>query len=97
MIQTFLDYFHTIELPSTDGATRPRYMLLIPPFLLPDLATIALMGEDVRVISLLPLREQEFEEFSRGTRVTDFVNSLPDSLETWLFDCSLEARSTLAK
>lgn len=97
MVQTFLDYFQTIELPVVPGVVRPRYVALIPPFLLPRLGTISLMGQEVRVISILPLSDQDFQQLSQGTRVVDFVESLPDSLETWLFDSSLDARSTSPK
>jgi hypothetical protein len=90
---TSIDYFHTIELPIPPQSTRPRYVVLIPPFLLPDLGTIDLMGQQVRVISILPLSDQDFHQLQRGGSAASFIQALPDSLETWLFDASLQVRT----
>jgi Suppressor of fused protein (SUFU) len=83
--QIGIGYYHVIELPSKYQSRWGSRILLIPPFLLKDLAFLPLMGQKVFVLGMIRITDSEFSLLMNSGPESLF-NSWEESLQTWLFD-----------
>ncbi|MGB6220406.1 suppressor of fused domain protein [Haloferula sp.] len=83
--QTGINYYHVIELPQEYHPYWGKRVLLIPPFLLNDLAFLPLKGQKVHLLGMIRISDNDFSVLTaRGPEA--LFESWRETLETWLFD-----------
>lgn len=85
-------YYHVVELPEQYQPQWGKRLLLIPPFLLKELAFLPLMDEKISVLGMIRITDGDFNILlSKGPEA--LFNSWRETLETWLFDTSERERN----
>lgn len=82
---TFLHTHHTVPFPDGIGDPRFTYALTIPPFLAPGLAQARFLGDSLLVMSVIRITAEE-RQSAVSTSSRQLVDSLPDTLDSWLID-----------
>jgi hypothetical protein len=83
--RTCLHAYHTVPFPDGLGDPRFTYAMTIPPFVKPELADLRFLGEPLVVLSVIRITADE-RNMAVRTSSQSVVESLPDTLETWLID-----------